>query len=472
MQEGKYYKTVSINDILKQYGQTDLLPIAIHKSLSKNLKTNLIVAPQYQAFSLAIEYMSKWFYSKFDKNFFHHKFLDASHILDQFRTLRTRDLIVVNKPSAHIAVDEDSNFNRNNIDLYNLGATLYTNRGSIQDSFFKDREKNVYITFVPRQIKLTFSFSIRLATKAQQDDVASICEMVFRAGGSQKHYIDADFPVPKELIGQLACDLGFCNEDNKYDVYQMLHYLNQRSRFAFLYKFNTATSTMDYYIRIPHFLVHIITSQIQKDRMIMKNMSATDHIIRFSCDVRFPALKFFAYYSMIERQSISSITRLDKRSFLFGITNLCNIPPKNDKGWQWDFRSDYTLDTKEELYRFEHKLPISIELSNIGGELLDTILYTKNLALNPSVFMEIKAFNYLRYIPSDIDWCNMRLNLLEPLESKEIYLFFYIDKEYLHNSMRILKRYDEYRMRYSDDRIGPELELGTKLPDIGEKNTH
>ena len=72
----------------------------------------------------------------------------------------------------------------------------------------------------------------------------------------------------------------------------------------------------------------------------------------------------------------------------------------------------------------------------------------------------------------DIDWCNMRLNLLEPLESKEIYLFFYIDKEYLHNSMRILKRYDEYRMRYSDDHIGPEMELGTKLPDIGENAHH
>lgn len=446
-QEGSYYyKPISISEIVSRYGNPETLPIEIHKDINKQLKTNLIIPPKYQAYSLAIEYMSNWFYSKFSEHFFHHKFLDASHIMDQFRKLRTRDLIVINKPAGHISVDEDTSFNRNNIDLYNLGVTLYSNRARVEDSFFMDREKNIYISFVPRQIKLNFNFSIRVATRSMQDDIAEMCEMVFRAGGSQKHFVDADFPLPKELIGQLACDLGMCNEEHKYDVYKMLKYLNKHSKLAFLYKFNPAINGMDYFLRIPHFLIHILTSQVTKDQAIYKNMSATDFIIRFSTEVRFPALKFFTYYSMIERNSIHSLTKLDANSLLYGVTNLCNIPPKNEKGWPWDFRSEYKLESAEELHKYNNKQLITIDISHLDGEIREVIEYTKNIALNPEVFIEIKAFNYLNYIPVKIDWSKMELTFLEPLETKTIYLFFYIDNEYLHNSIKILKKYDEYRM--------------------------
>lgn len=470
-QEGQYYQTVSIEEILALHGNKDMLPIKIEKSMTKQLKTNLIVPPKYQSYSLAIEYMTNWFYKKFPEHFFHHKYLDASHIMDQFRKLRTRDLIVINKPAGHIAVDEDTSFNRNNIDLYNLGATLYSNRAMITDSFFIDREKNIYISFVPRQIKLNFNFSIRVNTKSIQDDVAEMCEMVFRSGGSQKHFIDADFPLPKELIGQLACDLGMCDENHKYDVYKMLSYLNMHSKLAFLYKFNAATNGMDYFLRIPNFLVHIITSPVTKDQAVYKNMSATDFIVRFSTEVRFPALKFFVYYSMKKRESIHSLTQLDANSFLYGITNLCNIPHTNEKGWPWNFRSDYTLESEDELYKFKNKELITIDISHLSGEIRDVIEYTKSIALNPGVFIDIKAFNYLHYIPLDINWENMKITFLEPLESHVIYFFFYVDNEYLHNSIRILKKYDDYRLRDVNNIIGPEKELGTKLPNTGE-NKH
>lgn len=470
-QEGQYYRTVSIEEIMARYGKTDMLPVTISKSINKNLKTNLIVPPKYQAYSLAIEYMTEWFYKKFPDHFFHHKYLDASHILDQFRKLRTRDLIVINKPAGHISVNEDTEFNRNNIDLYNLGVTLYSNRAMIKDSFFIDRDTNTYISFVPRQIKLNFDFSIRVTTKSIQDDIAEICDMVFRAGGSQKHFIDADFPIPKELIGQLACDLHMCNENKKYDVYKMLSYLNKHSKLPFLYKFNSAINGMDYFLRIPRFLVHIKTSSITKDQATYRNMSATDFIVRFSAEVRFPALKFFVYYSMIERDSLHSFTQLDSKSFLYGITNLCNIPNTNEKGWPWNFKSDYTLESEEELYNFNNKKLITIDISNINGEIRDVIEYTKSIALNPGVFIDIKAFNYLHYIPLEINWERMLITFLEPLDSLVTHFFFYIDNEYLHNTLKLLKRYDEYRMIDSNTKIGSENNIKTKLPNTGE-NKH
>lgn len=471
-QDGQYYQPVSIGEILARNGNIDMLPISIHKSISKQLKTNLIIPPKYQAYSLAIEYITDWFYKKFPDHFFHHKYLDASHIMDQFRKLRTRDLIVINKPAGHIAVDEDTEFNRNNIDLYNLGVTLYSNRAMIKDSFFLDRDKNIYISFVPRQIKLNFNFSIRVTTKAIQDDVAEICDMVFRANGSQKHYVDADFPIPKELIGQLACDLGMCDENHKYDVYKMLSYLNKHSKMAFLYKFNAAINGMDYFIRVPRCLVHIRTSSISKDQAVYRNMSATDFVIRFSAEVRFPALKFFVYYSMKERESIHSLTRLDARSFLYGVTNLYNVPNTNEKGWLWNFKSDYTLENEEELYCFKNKKLMKIDISHIEGEIRDVIEYTKSIALNPGVFIDIKAFNYLHYLPLEVNWEKMEIVFLEPWESLVTHFYFYIDNEYLHNTLRLLKKYDDYRMIDVNTNIGPEKNIQTKLPNTGEIKKH
>ena len=464
--QGVYYKVLSDEEILAKFGSKDLLPIKLEKSTTTKLKTNLIIPPKYQSYSLAIEYMSDWFYKKWPKYFFHHKYLDASHVMDQFRKLKTRDLIVLNKPAAHIAVNEDPSYNRNNIDLHNMGVTIYENRAGIKNSFFIDREKNIYITMVPRQIKLGFKFSIRVSTKSVQDDVAEIADMTFRANGSQKHYIDADFPVPKELIGQIATDVGLCR-DGKYRVDEMLKYLNSKSNLPFLYKFNPAINDMDYFLRLPHILVHIRTGGIEKSEASMRNMSATDFIASFDCEVLFPAIKFFAYYSMIQRESLHSITQLDAKSFLFGVTNLCNIPPVNEKGWQWSYRKTCTLNDKEEIEKINNKELITIDMDNFfNNKVIDIINYTKYIALSPEVFIDIKAFNFTKYIPISINWNCLKLTFEEPLETQEVYLIFYMDNKYIHDTIKLLEDHKNTRMRDAKDHIGPLKNLGTKLPNL------
>ena len=465
-QHGKYYKVLSNEDVLNALGQTEYMPIQINKSYDHKLKTNLIVPPVYQAYSLAIEYMSYWFYSKFPSNFFKHKFLDASHVLDQFRKLRNKDLLVVNKPAAHIVVDQDRSYNRERIDLHNLGLNLYSNHCSYKDAFFIDREKHIYISMVMKMLLLNFNFSIRVATRSVQQDISDVAEMAFRAGGSQKHYLDVDYPIPKELIGQLACDLNMCNDNNLYNVIDMLHYLNQRSGLAFLYKFNTATGNMDYFLRVPRVMIHIRTGDINIDQGTPQSMITNNYTVNFECQVRFPAIKFFAYYSYIERESIKSITKLDTKSFLVGVTNLCSIPHTNSKGWNWDFRTTYTFNSKEELEKLKNKELLSIDINEITGEFRDTIEYTKSIAINPEVFIEIKAFNYVDFVPIEIDWDHMIIHFLKPLTTAEVHLIFYINKEYIHNTMSMLKQYDKYRLKPHDDKIGPNINIGTKLPNL------
>ena len=466
-QSGTYYKEISTSELVSRLGYKDLLPLRLEQTQETKLKTNLIVPPKYQCYSLAIEYMSNWFYKKFPDKFFKHKYLDASHVMDQFRKLPTRELIVINKPAAHITVDEDQEYNRNGIDIHNMGGTLYTNRARWNDAFFVDRELNTYISMVMRQIKLTFSFTVRVNTKHIQDDVAEIADVVFRANGTQKHFEDMDFPVPKELIGQIAVDKGMCNGEGYYDVKTMLKYLNQHSKFTFIYKFNPATGGMDYYLRLIRQVVHLRTSSIMKDQAVYKSMSATDFMVRFNVEVLFPAIKFFAYYSMIKRDLIHSITQLDTKSFLFGVTNLANVPPVDEHGWNWEFRNNYTLETPEEIKAYEKKEPVTIHIAEaFQGELLEVINYTKEIALSPSKFINIKAFNWVSYIPLEINWDTMTVTFLQPLKSKEIYFFFYIDKEYMHNSLVILKKIDTERIRPYNNHMKADIELGTKLPNL------
>jgi hypothetical protein len=319
---------------------------------------------------------------------------------------------------------------------------------------------------------MDFGFSIRLASKSVQDDVFSVCQMAFRAQGSEKHYIDIDYPIPHELIGQIACDAGMCNEDGKYDVNDMIHYFNMRSKLALMYKFNHATGNMEFFLRIPRVRIHLRTGNIQKQAGVQKNMTFNDFIVSFHTEVFMPVIKFFAYYSFIERESIESYTKFDSKSFLFGVTSVCNIPNKDEHGWPWEFRSHYELSTKEELEAFKNKELVTISLDDpehplFVGELRDVLEATKQNAMSPASFINVKAFNYLEYIPLEINWACLKATFLKPLESLEIYFVIYINKDYMHAMLGNLKLYKNARLRPFDNHIGPQIELGTKVPDLG-----
>ena len=466
-QHGRYLKVLSRREIMERFGRDSYLPIQLKRSYSHSLKTNLITAQLYQSYSLAIQYMSNWFYKRFPNNFFKHKYLDLSHIHDQTQRYPIRELIKASKPAAHITVDEDVEYNRSNIDLYNLGLTLYNNRARFKDAFFIDREKDTYVSIAFGEIRLEFTFHIRLATKSVQDDVFAICDMAFRGGGSQKNYVDIDYPIPHELIGQIACDAGMCNEDGMYDVNEMIHYFNMRSKLALMYKFNEATGNMEFFLRIPRCRIHIRTSRIQKQQGQQRNMTFNDFGVQFTCEVFFPYLKFFAYYSLTQREHLTSYTLLDTKSFLFGLTTVSNIPKVDEHGWPWEFRSRYELSTPEELEKLENKELITIDIRPLFiNELREVIEATKDAAITPARFINIMAFNYVSYIQVGIDWQHMKLTFSEPLTSKEIHFVVYIDKEYMHTVLGNIKMFRSARLRPNDNHLGPDIDLGTKLPNL------
>ena len=446
------YNILSNDDVLRAMGRKNL-PIKIHRDYYKNLKMNLLVPSANQSYSTAIEYISKWFYSKFKEGYFATTFLETSHVLDQFRRIKKHDMISITNPAVVISVDIDHSFNRENIDLYNLGNTIWNNRCSFRDSFFSDLDKHLFIAMQMEMLLLNFNFRIKLSTKGTQIDIARMCQLAFRANGTQKRYLDIDYKVPRELIYQLAEDTGYTIRENCIcDVITFLHYVNMRSRLMFFYKFDTSTGHMEFFIKIPNVVVHIRTDQINTDQGETHGMITTDYTVSFDCQVRFPNIKFFAYYSMMTRESIKTYSKLDQKSFLVSISNLSRVPSRDKHGWQWSLQTEYHAD-EEEIPKIKNKELISIDFSTVIGDLRDVIDYCRSIAISPEVFLNIQVYNSFHLVKRDIDWIHYKINLLEPIESTMSYIIIYMDNEYMNNVISQQRDYEKNRVQWSDNRI-------------------
>jgi hypothetical protein len=449
-------KILSNREVLIALGRNEDLPIQVNKDYYKKLKTNLLVPSTNQTYSCAIEYISNWFYSKFPDNFFKSKYIESSHIFEQLNRMKKRELLSITKPAAVIKENMDMAFNRENLDQYNFGNLIYNNRASYKDAFFIDKERHLFISMTMEMLLLNFSFSIMVPTQGLQHDLAKECQLAFRAGATQKHYNDVDFHVPEELLSQLANDTNRfvcpCSGHIK-DAIEFVHYFNMHSTLPLLYKFNAATGTMQYYLKMPRCVVHIRTNEIQIDEGVRQGHLMNNYNITFDCQVRFPTPKFYAYYSMVVRESVRCLSKLDNDSFVVSVTSLANIPNKNSKGWQWNIQTEYTFTDPKDIKDIQDGKLMHIDFKELIGDLRDVIDSTKTLAISPDVFLDVHIYNKFRMVKTSVDWQEYRINMLESIEVAQCYIIIYMDNSYYAEQLTNMKEYDKYRTQTSDTNI-------------------
>lgn len=451
------YKVLSNREVLLALGKEKKdLPIQLDRDYYKTLKTNLLVPSTEQTYSCVVEYISNWFYSKFPDNFFKSKYLEDSHILAQLRSMKTRELISISKPAAVIKSNLDMAFNREQLDQYNYGNLIYNNRASYQDAFFADRDKHLFISMNMEVLLLNFNFRILLPAQGIQTDVAKQCQLVFRSGATQKHYTDVDFHIPDELLEQLASDTDHfvCPCSGKIrDAIEFVNYFNMHSSLPLMYKFNAATGAMHYYLKMPSCVIHIRTNEVQIDEGMRQEHLMNNFTISFDCQVRFPTPKFYAYYSLIQRDNVKCISKLDDNSFVVSVTSLSNVPAKNSKGWQWNLRTEYNFTDPKEIDAIKNKQLMHIDFQELVGDLRDVIDATKRIAISPSVFLDIQVYSMFKIVKSQIDWQNYRINILEPIESAKCYLIVYMDGAYYNAQLINVKEYEKTRIEPSNTNI-------------------
>ena len=444
-------KVLSNEEVLAAFGRTDLLPIKIEREYFKKLKSNLLVPSANQAYSCAIEYINNWFYSKFKPNYFKQTFIDSSHIMDQLRKLKKQDLYSVSKPAVVMSIDIDTGYNRNNLDLYNLGNTVMNNKVSYNDYFFFDREKNTFVGMKMEMLLFTVNFKMKFASRASQLNCFKQCQLSMRSNGTEKKYLDIDYNIPNELIIQLAEDAGYSvNACGKVDdIISFLQYLNSHSNLPFYYKFNASTGHMEYYIKVPRNVVHLRIGNIDINQGSDHGMLKSDFEVYFSLEMRFPSIQFYSYYSLISRENVKCIKRIDENSFIITMTNLSKIPMKDEHGWQWSKQTEYMYE-KEEIEKINNKELLSINFKEAIGELIDVINYTRSIALAPESFLNIKVFSDMKEIPIDIDWMNYTMNFKSIVEGTKCIMVLYMDNNYFHNVITNLRDYDKHRVQQSD----------------------
>ena len=82
---------------------TNITPISIEdirNEHSKTLYRSICVPSTTQSYSLCIEFIKKWFISKFADDTFKSIYIEGKNIYDDFRSLSRNELLKRQKPSA------------------------------------------------------------------------------------------------------------------------------------------------------------------------------------------------------------------------------------------------------------------------------------------------------------------------------------------------------------------------------------
>ena len=181
-------------------------PISIEELQEKHSKVlyrSICVPSTVQAYSLCIEYMKRWFLSKFPKDTFKSIYVEGKNIYDDFRSLDKLQLIKRDKPSLAIVPTINWDFNNEHIDTYPYGMDLYTQTGRFKESFFSCHDTNSHLGIGMETLMMGFNFRIRLETRAQQLDMYKLIKLACRVGFTCGEDVDLDFHIPYLLMIQL-----------------------------------------------------------------------------------------------------------------------------------------------------------------------------------------------------------------------------------------------------------------------------
>lgn len=410
-------------------------PEDIKKQHSKTLYRSICVPSTVQSYSLCIEFMKKWFLSKFAPDSFKSIYVEGKNIYDDFRSLSRMELLKKPKPALAIVPSINWEFNNENIDSYPFGMELYTQTGKFKESFFKCPESKSYLGIGMETLLMPFVFRVRVETRAQQLDLFKFMKMACRVGFTCGENVDLDFHVPYPLMIQLAKDNGFetiTKGDAEFikEVPKFLRWVNMHSALPFLYKFRALNGKNEFFIRMRDMYVHIRPTDISADDGEREGQLSNNFTIDLSAEVRFPAPKMYAYYS----------DNVHKLQEIYGAWYQPNgpistcytfkgtvIPDNNRYGWPLYMSTTYEEDDEECINK-----PLKITVADLlEGDIGDCIKDCLSKGLSPGIFCDLIFYNGGEYMQGKFDWEQLCFNGDSIARTLGTYIGVYIDNGYL-----------------------------------------
>lgn len=422
---------------------------------SKTLYRSICVPSTTQSYSLCVEYMKRWFLSKFNPDTFKSVYTEGKNIYDDFRSLSKLDLLKRQKPALAIVPSISWDFNNENIDSYPYGISLYTQTGRFKESFFSCHETNSYMGIGLETILMNFNFKIRLETRAQQLDMFKFIKLACRVGFTNGEDVDLDFHLPYVLMIQVAKDNGFNvieketadgKEEYIANVSEFLRWLNMHSTLPFLYKHRTLNGRNEFFLRMRNMYVHIRPTDISADDGEREGHMTNNFTIDLNCEVRFPAPKMYAYYSNNAHQLQTIYGSWYQPN---GLITTCytfqgiEIPDKNSYDWPLFMSTTYEEDEKTNYI-------LEIDFSELlQGDIGDCIKDSLSKGLSPALFCEFKLYNGGQYIRGNMDWETLFFRSNDRVRTPGTYIGVYVDMDYVNDFILHKSGYKE-RLQQSD----------------------
>lgn len=409
----------------------------------KELYSSVSIPSTVNSYSMGIEYIQKWFLDKFAPNYFKTIYVDERHITDEYKNFDQIKSLKKMKPSLAIIPQFQFDYNRDMLDQSLSGIDTYHRKSKLDRSFFRDKEKNLYLGINMELLQINFTFKVRVSTRAQQLDLYKYMQMAFRIGSTQGEELDMDFHIPYSLMLQVANDSGFSIKDNIIeDPISFTNYLNTNSLIPILYKYRTINGKSEFFIRGKNLYTHISSQeQLSADDGEVENQLKSNYMIEMNIVLKIPAPKLYTYYSIYKHHLINSIESTGSEIGLFNIS-IPSIPDMNDKGWQdFVYTEWYEKNTGDE--------PLLIQFGELfkNNDIEKLINHTKDMHISPSIFIDFKLFNNGKEIEYEIDWDKEEIKTIEPVKDEITYINVYTDMKYMNEQLISLEGLYKNRIR-------------------------
>lgn len=437
--ENSYYtnkeiKLMTPEDFRKRYSKKRLL------------SSSVILPSQHHSYSLCMEFMKEWFLSKFSSEYFTHVHIDGKLAFDDFRSFEKVDEKIKRvNPILAIIPSIESEYNRDWIDSNAEGPLQSLRRTRLEGKFFSDVDKETYIAVQFKSIKMNFTYKMRVNTRAEQLDLLEFVKTNHHAGYTENNVIPLDIHVPKQIIAQVAHDIGLEVDDNLNvkEPYRLLQYLNAHSVLPFMYKFRCVNGNHEFFIKLKDGSVHLKMDLPTKDDGDRVGMDLTNFTVEFNVETEMIAPMNFIYYSMHRQDYISNNTVCKDNIITVARFIATDIADKNPDGWELFSTTEYLIET-EDL----HKPELSINLGDYlyGTDLAKVLQYTVDNKINPAVFLD---FNFYmngvkkRYV---VDWDNLVIRIFGPIDNLTTVIAVYIDKKYVNDVLINLENMEGSRI--------------------------
>lgn len=447
---------------------------------AKYLYGNLALPSYVHGYTIAIEYMYQWFKNKFPKDYFRGGiYIDGKHVLDDYRRLNEfamKNIVKGENPRARMAPVVDYDFDRDYLDVYTGPPELFLRRSKFEDSFFKDYERDMFLGFIPRALRMNCQYKVRVNSRSQQLDLFSQMELYFRNGATQHENLSMDFHVPKEIMLSIAKRAGFEIKDGEVvDIIEFLDYLNRHSDLTFLFKLRAINLKAEFFVRVNNVYTHIaVRDKLQLDDGERDGKLDFNFHVEMTAQLTIPIPHYFAFYSAEDITGGVMLQEHDKGCIAMYSINIMDIPKVDEHGWLQGAITDYKTD----------KGDTEIDLSPIiGGDnpLSRAIHHDYTSGVSPSHFINIRLIrddDTRKAVLFKMDWEHNKIIFNEPEDERVIHIVIYYDHQYI-NELEIAQNnlYNNvHRVEQTSKFVDPNLDRSSKssikeLDEIQKENT-